>query len=96
MESDWVKLCPYLEVIPPHPLYSEKDNEIKEIVEIRDFFTERNKEDYMIPFLDYFLKLPMIPSENQSKIQQVLKSIRLMKVANKVQKSLEEMGVQSA
>lgn len=80
VESEWVKLCPYLQVRAPHPLVADQDMNTKDVREIYDFFRGEDPKDAVGTFLKHFNRLPQIPGPGESKISQVLMSIRLMKM----------------
>lgn len=94
METEWVKLCPMLQIEPPHPLAGDFDSRTKEVMEIYDFFKEVEPLNPVGAFLEHFNRLPVSPSIHETKIGQVTKSVRLLKLARKTQAELAQMGIQ--
>lgn len=80
IESEWVKLCPYLQVRAPHPLIADQDVNTRDVREIYDFFKEEDPKDTIGTFLKHFNQLSTIPGPGETKIAQVLMSIRLKKM----------------
>lgn len=93
METEWVKLCPMLQIEPPHPLAGDFDIRTRDVMEIYSFFKEEAPDYPIDAFLDHFNRLPVAPSMYENKIQQVMKSVRLMKLAKKTRMELEQMGI---
>lgn len=100
VESEWVRLCPYLQVRAPHPLIADQDRTTKDVREIYDFFKDQDPKDAVGTFLKHYNKLPQIPGVGESKIGQVLMSIRLMKMVKQAKltevqtkKTLEKLGI---
>ena len=91
IENDWISMCPYLEVTPPNPLYSHKDKIIDDLVEIRDFFRQKNPDDYMSAFVDHLSSISIVPKSGNSKVSQVLKSIRLNKLSTKILNAIDDL-----
>lgn len=100
MESEWVKLCPYLGVTPPHPLVAQQDQTAKEVMDIYSFFKERNPTDPFQAFVKHYTALAKKPGMNESKLSQIKNSISLLKIVResgllrrRTEKQLRDMGV---
>ena len=96
----WVKICPFVEVNAPHPLLADQDPSAKDVKEIYNFFQEEDHMNPMAKFMEHYNSLAHIPNPGQSKLQQVLHSIRLIKMARQaklsekhMKKSLKQMGI---
>lgn len=81
---DWVDLCEYLEVPPPNPNYSHKDEVINKIKEIQSYFVEKYKDNHKDAFVEYIAQLSASPKNGQSRLDQVLRSVKLQKLAGKL------------
>ena len=79
MESEWVKLCPYLGVTPPHPLVAQQDKTAQEVMSIHSFFKENYPDDPFKAFMKHYTNLAKTPV-NESKITQMKNSINMMKI----------------
>lgn len=102
VESEWVKLCPYLQVRAPHPLVADQDPTTKDVREIYDFFKGEDSKDTVGTFLKHYNNLPQIPGVGETKIHQVLTSIRLMKMVRQAKltgeqakKALNSLGIKT-
>lgn len=100
MESEWVNLCPYLQVRPPHPLVADQDPCARDVKEVYEFFKNEDPQDAMGKFMAHYNQLPTIPGPGESKISQVLRSIRLVKILRQAKfsqkqtlKALEKIGI---
>jgi hypothetical protein len=91
VDADWVKICPYLEFQPPNPLDSDFPEKTKDVMEIYSYFKEDCPEDYLNSFLRVYTKLRPIPELGDSKISQMLKAVKLMRVANMTRSQLKEL-----
>lgn len=83
VESGWVKLCPYLEVRPPHPMAASQDMNAKDVMEIFDFYKGENSEKPFESFMEHFKRMPVIPRAGETKLSSFLRMIRLLKIARK-------------
>lgn len=92
-DVNWVKLCPYLQFEQPHPLDYDKDIKIKPVVLVYNYFKDKCGDKYLNGFLDHYNKLPSIPRYGQTKLEQVVESINLLNLANKVECDLTMMGL---
>lgn len=79
MDAEWVKLCPYLGVTPPHPLVAEQDKTAQEVKSIYEFFKEEHPDDPFKGFVKHFTTLAKTPT-NETKMTQVKNSIGLLKI----------------
>lgn len=82
-QPDWVGMCEYLEIPPPNPNYSHKEEVIGKVTEIRDYFKSKYKDNYMDAFIDYLGQLNATP-KNGTRLDQVLRSVKMNKLASKI------------
>ena len=99
MEAEWVKLCPYLGVVPPHPLVANQDQTAKDVIEIYDYFKENFPDDPFKGFVKHYTTLAKTPI-NENKITQMKNSINLFKVLKqakllqrRTEKQLRDSGI---
>lgn len=90
--ADWVKFCPYLNVDVPKPLAPDTD-EIKTVKDIYEFYKDMNPANPFKEFIKHYTKLPNRPSLNQSKLDQVVVAVGLMKLARKTKGELMNLGI---
>lgn len=100
VESGWVKLCPFLEVTPAHPLSAHNDSESKSVIEIYEFCKGMNPNSPLSEFKKLFNRLPVIPKPGETRLTQTLKAIKLLKIAqdaldthNNTKKALKHLGI---
>lgn len=100
VESGWVNMCPYLEVRAPHPLVADQDPTTKDVKEVYEFFKSEDSQDPMGKFLEQYNRLPRIPGPGETKMAQVLRAVRLIKIMRQAKvtekqtiKTLEKMGI---
>lgn len=93
IKSEWVKLCPYLELDPPNPLASDFKEKTKDLMKVYEFFKERNPQNFMHDFLKHYTKLPQRTKSGESKIEQVMKSINLIKIAQKLKTDIDAKDI---
>lgn len=86
IESDWVKICPFLAVTPPHPLASEYDDSVKKVRDIYSFFASRKPEAPIEAFLEHYSRLARIPNISETKLQQVYNSVNMLKITSHTSK----------
>lgn len=101
-EVGWVKICPFLEVRAPHPLLAEQDSGSKDVKEIYEFFQSEDPHDPMGKFMEHYNRLASIPSPGETKLQQVLRSVRLINIMRQAKmsekhtkKALSKMGIKT-
>jgi hypothetical protein len=93
MESDWVQIMPYLEKpIPPIAVNSDYPG-VTESKEVMEYFTQLNPKSPIDSFRDFYANLPSTPKIGQTKSEQVMEAIHLMKLADKVKSQLSELGI---
>lgn len=100
VSTEWVKICPFLEVNPPHPLMADVDERARKVQDIYDFFKERNPNGPMEGFKEIYNRLPIIPEAGETKLSQVMRIVNLMKISRdamgtrrKTQNALKKLGV---
>lgn len=98
VSTEWVKLCPLLEVKPAHPGMADSDEASKSVMEIYDYFKATGSP--MASFKEFYNRLPIIPKNGETKLSQVLKAIRLMKISKdamdterNTRKALKHLGI---
>ena len=91
METEWVKVCPYLQVEPPNPRDSDYHEKVKDVMEIYSFFKEENPSDFLKEFLRLYTKLSSVPDLNDTKTSQMLKAVKLLKIARNTRSQLKEL-----
>lgn len=90
---DWLKVCGHLEIKPPHPMAAEIDPNVSDVKEIISHFKSQDEKMWYENFLKHYSQLSTKPSRGESKLQQMIKSIRLMKIAKQNLKELKQMGI---
>lgn len=93
MESEWVRIAPFLGIeIPDNPVNDEFEG-VKESKEVYEYFLSIDPEAPINSFLEFYNKLPITPKIGYSKMQQIMEAVRLKKLANKIKIQMESMGI---
>lgn len=93
MESEWVRIMPFLEKpIPPIAVNTDFPG-VKESKEIYDYFNEVKPDAPIDAFRDFYSNLPMTPKIGQSKFDQIMEAVRLRKLADNIKRQMDEMGI---
>lgn len=93
MESEWVKIMPFIE--QPIPLTAVDSNfpGVIESKEIYDYFQTINLKTPVEEFKNFYLNLPKLPRMGQTKMEQIMEAVRLRKLADKVHAQMDALGV---
>ena len=93
MESEWVKIMPFIE----HPLPVTAVNSdfpgVSESKEIYEYFQTINQQSPLDEFRLFYSQLPILPRMGQTKKDQIIEAVRLRKLADNVKRQMEEIGV---
>ena len=93
MESEWVKIMPFIE----KPLLDTAVNSdypgVTESKEIYDYFSLVSPQAPVDSFRDFYAGLPSLPRLGQTKMDQILEAVRLRKLADKIEFRMRELGV---
>lgn len=90
--SSVVKWLPMLELEAPHPLDPSSSEKMRLAEEVYQFFKDTYPDKPYDSFLDHVGKLVPI-SSSETRISQVLRSIRLLKMARKTINELNSLGL---
>lgn len=93
MESEWVKIMPFIEKPLPFTAVNSDFPGVSESKEIYDYFFSRNPNEPIEDFKRFYSALPAIPRTGQSKIDQIMEAVRLMKLADTVKSQMDKFGI---
>ena len=93
MESEWVRVAPYLGISLPETAVNDDFPGVLESKEVYKYFLESNPFAPIQTFIDFYTSLPETPKFGQSKMGQIIEALRLMKLADKVQAQMNDLGI---
>ena len=93
MESEWVRIMPFIEQPVPLTAVSLNFPGVNESKEVYDYFLALNPKSPIEEFKAFYAGLPTTPKLGQSKKEQIMEAVRLRKLADSVKKQMEDIGV---
>ena len=90
-DSSVIKWLPQLDLTAPHPLDPQAGEKMRLAEEVYEFFKETYPDAPYDAFINHMNSMTSIT--NEPKVQQVLRSIRLLKTARKAISELNRLGL---
>lgn len=93
MESEWVRIMPFIEKPVPLTFVNSDYPGVKESKEIYDYFYSINPRSPIDEFKRFYASLPSVPRLGQTRSEQIVEAIRIMKLADKVKSQMNDLGI---
>lgn len=93
MESEWVRIMPFIEKPLPMTAVNTNYPGVAESKEIYEYFFSLNPKAPIEEFKAFYFSLPTVPRMGQTRAEQILESVRVRKLADKVHAQMDAMGI---
>ena len=93
MESEWVRIMPFIEQPLPFTAVNTDFPGVAESKEIYEYFEGVNPQSPVDEFKSFYANLPTVPRIGQSKKEQIIEAVRLRKLADKIHAQMAELGI---
>lgn len=93
MESEWVRIMPFIERPLPMTAVNTNYPGVSESKEIYEYFKGLNPKTPIDEFKTFYFSLPPVPRLGQTRLEQIMEAVRIRKLADKVHAQMDEMGI---
>lgn len=93
MESEWVRIMPFIEKPVPLTFVHSDYPGVRESKEIYEYFKTINPQAPLDEFKRFYASLPSVPRLGQTRSEQIIEAVRIMKLADKMQSQMNDLGV---
>ena len=93
MESEWVRIMPFIEQPLPATAVNSDYPGVTESKEIYEYFQSINPQTPIDEFKLFYTSLSSLPRMGQTKKDQIIEAVRLRKLADSVYKQMNDLGI---
>lgn len=93
MESEWVRIMPFIERPLPMTAVNTNYPGVSESKEIYEYFRGLNPKTPLDEFKAFYFSLPPVPRLGQTRLEQIMEAVRVRKLADKVKTQINDISV---